>query len=201
VAASSSRVRAKPRKSCPRLVGAGEGELGALGRALHAVEGVAGHRVLAGGGDAGEGDRAGGHADQDRAPRPGPPPGHRRQQGGADAGLGRGGDALALGRGDEHGPQPGAELAVHLDVGPLGGESPAHRDEGRELVVGPGTDVVSPAAVGLVEELREALGTPTGEEVAVHRRHPLSLVTATLAVVVTGDRWQRDAEGRPGRPT
>jgi hypothetical protein len=37
---------------------------------------------------------------------------------------------------------------------------------------------VSPAAVGLVEKLREALRAPTGEEVAVHRRHLLSLVTA-----------------------
>ncbi|GLY23579.1 hypothetical protein Misp04_33110 [Micromonospora sp. NBRC 101691] len=37
--------------------------------------------------------------------------------------------------------------------------------------------MVPTAAVGLVEQLRETLGTPTGEEVAVHRRHLLSLVT------------------------
>ncbi|WP_141725430.1 hypothetical protein [Micromonospora pallida] len=68
------------------------------------------------------------------------------------------------------------------------------------MVVDPGADVVPTTAVGLVEQLGETLGTPTGEEVAVHRRHLLSLVTVVrplsspvgrLGLVDTDDRRGR----------
>jgi hypothetical protein len=105
------------------VVGARHGELGAFGRALDAVQRVAGGCVLAGGGDSGNRHRAGGHADDDGAPGADPAAGAGQAEhtppGLADAGVrarlgldrrrGRA-DTIPLGRRDEHGAQADPEL-------------------------------------------------------------------------------------------
>jgi hypothetical protein len=72
-------------------------------------------------------------------------------------------------------------------------------DQFGELLVGLPPGVVATAAVGLVEQLREALGAPAIEDVQVHRGHPPSLVTespAPLPAVATEPVSRRPTTGR-----
>ena len=151
-------------------VGAGQRELGPLGRPLHAVERVAGDRVLAGRRHAGDRDRADRDADHDRAAgadarrrRCGGSPGPayaraagRRPVRGGQVGVGR--------RGGRR-PMPSrSAVATSIARRPVRnsgssstsssrqrGHLVADRDQLGELVVEAGPDVVTAAPVGLVE--------------------------------------------------
>ncbi|GIF70695.1 hypothetical protein Asi02nite_02130 [Asanoa siamensis] len=68
--------------------------------------------------------------------------------------------------------------------------------------------VVTTAAVGLVEKLGEALGTPSVEKHGVHRGHPPSLITTVMpgwkpiaGRIEFNGRKARIVTGRPPRVT